>query len=144
MTLYNGLRTRYTTDQSLSSMTGREIGELFYQYVYLINKRSRREVRNIGEVIVPAVVRHDVVTIRSLGALVLQHVLEVFHRMGDGRHYLLFAKVNNLYNTSHLTQRVVFLFLRAALDDVCHIGEGERRGKQQCFAREAAPARLSM
>lgn len=78
MTLYNGLRTRYTTDRSLSPMTGREIGELFYQYVYLINKRSRREVRNIGEVIVPAVVRHDVVTIRSLGALVLQHVLKSF------------------------------------------------------------------
>ena len=32
---------------ALVAVTGREIGELFYQYVYLINKRSRREVRNI-------------------------------------------------------------------------------------------------
>jgi len=38
---------------------------------------------NFREIIMPTVVSYDVVTIRSLSTLVLQHILEVLHGLDE-------------------------------------------------------------
>ena len=103
---------------------------LLYQLVYLTDEFGRRKVLNVGKVIVPAVVRHNIVAASGLGALVLQHILKVLHGLCDGRHHLLLSKVDYLHHAGHLAQCIVLLALRPTLDDVRQIGKGERRGKQ--------------
>ena len=118
------------------------IYSLPYQLVCLLNESSRREVWNVGKVVMPSVVSHNIVTSSGFGTLVLQHILEVLHGMCYGSHHFLLAKVKNLHHVSHLAQRIVFLLLCASFDDVSHISKGEGRNKQLQLARETASENL--
>lgn len=84
------------------------IHSLPYQLVCLLNESSRREMWNVGKVVMPSVVSHNIVTSSGFGTLVLQHILEVLHGISvSSRHNVCQMFVLRYFligDTHHATQ----------------------------------------
>ena len=89
----------------------------------MCNKVTRCEVLNVREIVMPTVICYYVVAARSLSALVLQHILEVFHWLGDGCYHFLLAQIDNLYHIGHLAQCIILFFLGEPLDNIRNISK---------------------
>ena len=81
------------------------------------------------------VVCYNVIAVCVFGTLVLQHVLEVWHRLCYGRHHLLPTKGKNFHH--------IYAILAKVSEEANNNASPEKPQAKICSA-SSAPARLSI